>query len=91
MRIEAFRETIGGIDVVDAEFADRFLLAVIKLREKRRELCAARHGKIQCRKFFGRNCDEWVLWSKAVEDDTTAYAAAWRHVNSLIKQATATK
>lgn len=91
MRVEAYRESIGGIEVVDAEFADKLLLAVVKLREKRQNLCAARHGRMQCRKFFGRSCEEWALWSKAVDDSGAAYAAAWRHVNSLIGKAIATK
>ena len=87
MKITAFRETIAGIEVVDAVYADHLLTAAAELAAARDLVYNAKHDRRVSKELFGKKSEEVALWDLTMPERVKVYIKKWELLRRAIKKA----
>lgn len=91
MKITAFRETIGGIEVVDAEYADKLFTATKQVADARHGVYMAKYSIIESTRIFGRKSEEVALWKSTLDERAKLYQNKWDSLRRVMKKAKASE
>lgn len=83
MRVEKHRETIAGIEVVDAAIADSMMAAFMEFSRTRDAMYSTRYQSLSARALFGRASNEYTLWVEVREEARLEYIKARTKMQKL--------
>lgn len=88
MRFERYRETLAaGIEVVEATYADRLLVAIAHVAECQHMMHGTWQTVKNAEQVFGKDSEEYRLWKEKSKEDNIAFRKAWGNLKALAREA----
>lgn len=87
MRVEHCRETIGGIEVIDAAFADAMLVSMFEFSKAKVGLDKTLFSAMCSRELFGADSEEYALWRTLLNQKRKEFKKCFRSMRKVMAQA----
>lgn len=87
VRFERHRETIGGIEVVEAAYADQCLNIILDFKKAKVGFNNTRHGYNMAVQIFGKDSPEALLWLEHLAESNRKVSSASNRMWKFLKNA----